>query len=172
MKIPLHKIPADVRCKKLSCCHIALKLSVFLFAKIIHLSKVYQVIFSGWCLSKVEYAGTDFPSPVHTLYLYAYTNTYRLCIIRYYNQSCAYFVAFLTTDSVGPISTDANGKMVTRTVHIYGNFWLREITISSVMLADTWRDANQYLALPLSWLLWNSLEPAKIGMKCSLKKEN
>jgi len=52
-------------------------------------------------------------------------------------KNCAYFVAFLTTDSVGPISTDGNGKLVKRFLHVYDTFWLREITKSSVMLADT-----------------------------------
>jgi len=128
MKIPLHKIPADVRCKMLPCCHIALKfIGVFV-------SKNYSSFES---LSSDIFGMMFIKGGLRWLYLYAYTNIYRLCIIRYYNQSCAYFVAFLTTDSVGPISTDADGKLVTRTVHIYGNFWLREITKSSVMLADT-----------------------------------
>jgi hypothetical protein len=64
--------------------------------------------------------------------------------------NCACFGALLNTDSVGPIATDANGKLAERFEHVYDTFWLREITNSSAMLADTCRDANQYLALPLS----------------------
>jgi hypothetical protein len=33
-------------------------------------------------------------------------------------KSCAYFGAFLTTDSAGPISTDTNGKVVKTDVHV------------------------------------------------------
>jgi hypothetical protein len=70
-----------------------------------------------------------------TLHIYEIRIGYALSDITIKN--CAYFGAFLNTDSVGLISTDANGKLVNRFVHVYDTFWLREITKSSVMLADT-----------------------------------
>jgi len=154
MKIPLHKIPVDVKCKTLLRCHIALKFIGFIFLRILFTVRkfikwyfrydIYQIIDWWTTLARISVARTNALS----LRIYEIHIGYAISDITIKN--CAYFWAFLNTDSVGRISTDAEGKLVKIFVHVYDMFWLREITKSSVMLADTWRDANRYHAFPLS----------------------
>lgn len=156
MKIPLHKIPADVRCKMLPCCHIVLKfIGVLCLGKWFIFRKLFKWYFRDDVYQRIDWLTTMarifFRQNTRIIFTHIRIHIgYALSDITIKN--CAYVVAFWTTDSLGYtcISKEANGKRVKRDVYIYGTFWLTETTKSSVKLADTWRDANQCLALPVS----------------------
>jgi hypothetical protein len=126
----------------LPCCHIALKfISGFFFFENYSLFESFSRNIFGVMFIKESICGLRWHvfSVVSTqalsLHIKEKYTSYALSEITI--KDCAYFGAFLTTDSAGPISTDTNGKLVKTDVHVYGTLWLTEITKSSVMLADT-----------------------------------
>lgn len=88
LKIPLHKVPADVRCDMLPCCHIALNFIGFLLQKLF----IFRMYIKGYIRDDVCQR-IDWRTTLVRIFRLLYTcvifthirNTYRLCIIRFYN---------------------------------------------------------------------------------------
>jgi hypothetical protein len=113
---------------------------VFFLRKLFIVRKFIQEYFRGGVYQRIDWWTTlarIFRRQYTRIIFTHIRNTYRRSEFRNYNQNCAYFGAFLTTDSAGPTSTDTNRKLMKTDAHVYGTLWLTEITKSSVTLADT-----------------------------------